>query len=256
MNEKSRFQLQGGCYVMHPGRLEMQQTGNLRWSRVIGKAEGARKLAQFYIVPVRGEHPPVIHAENCEAVIFVLRGDCKITISGRAFTARAGSGIHVRRGEAFSVANETGADAALLLTFCPGQDHLSLSDAMPDNFDDNFPNRCFNADESRRQATGDRYYKLLLGPQTGSAEVTQFIGMIPWSKAPEHFHTYEEAICILSGCGEMWAGDSHAPVRPGSVIFLPRKQPHCLECRVEEGMELVGVFYPAGSPAVNYKTSG
>ena len=24
----------------------------------------------------------------------------------------------------------------------------------------------------------------------------------------------------------------------------------------EEGMELVGVFYPAGSPAVNYKTSG
>ena len=66
------------------------------------------------------------------------------------------------------------------------------------------------------------------GPQTGSAQVTQFIGMIPRSKAPEHFHTYEEAICILSGCGEMWAGDSHAPVRPGSVIFLPRKQPHCL----------------------------
>ena len=38
------------------------------------------------------------------------------------------------------------------------------------------------------------------------------------------------------------------------MIFLPRKQAHCLECLDENGMELMGVFYPAGSPAINYKT--
>jgi quercetin dioxygenase-like cupin family protein len=52
----------------------------------------------------------------------------------------------------------------------------------------------------------------------------------------------------------MWTGNKHAEVKPGSMIFLPRKQAHCLECLDENGMELMGVFYPAGSPAINYKT--
>lgn len=38
------------------------------------------------------------------------------------------------------------------------------------------------------------------------------------------------------------------------MIFLPKKQPHCLECLDENGMELMGVFYPAGSPEINYAT--
>ena len=38
------------------------------------------------------------------------------------------------------------------------------------------------------------------------------------------------------------------------MIFLPREQPHNLECLDKNGMELMGIFYPAGSPAINYKT--
>ena len=52
----------------------------------------------------------------------------------------------------------------------------------------------------------------------------------------------------------MWAGDQRTDVRPGSLIFLPREQRHSLECTSAEGMELVGMFYPAGSPAINYET--
>ena len=48
------------------------------------------------------------------------------------------------------------------------------------------------------------------------------------------------------------ANEGSAPVGPGSMIFLPIRQPHCLECEDDDGMELVGIFYPAGSPAVNY----
>ena len=57
---------------------------------------------------------------------------------------------------------------------------------------------------------------------------------------------------ILSGEGFMWTEGKRAAVRPGDIIFLPRKQIHSLECTAADGMRLMGAFYPSGSPAVNY----
>src|ERR1041385_2624582 len=72
------------------------------------------------------------------------------------------------------------------------------------------------------QRTGDRWYVELI-----QAEVTQFIGGIPPGRAPDHFHLYEEVICILDGEGIMHAGASSTPVSAGSCIFLPIRQRHC-----------------------------
>ena len=102
-------------------------------------------------------------------------------------------------------------------------------------------------------ATGERFYQLLVGKKMGSKQVTQFIGSIPKSKAPDHFHLYEEAITILKGRGYMWTGNQKTKVKKGSMIFLPRKQTHCLECTVDIGLKLMGTFYPSGSPTVSYK---
>lgn len=253
MHPDSQFPLAGGCYIVEPERLRLREAGPLRWTRVIGIPEGAHKLSQFLLDQAPGPGP-AIAARDHDAVIFILDGDCDIDIGGMAFQAGPGTGIYVRRGEAFRL---DGADGRVrcLLTCCPAVDEPVFLDAMPANFDTAFPNRTVAATDSERQATGDRFFKLLVGPETGSMEVTQFIGMIPRSKAQEHFHPYEEAICVLSGSGRLWTGDQHAPVQPGSIIFLPIRQPHCLECEVDAGMELVGVFYPAGSPAVNYRDS-
>jgi quercetin dioxygenase-like cupin family protein len=98
-----------------------------------------------------------------------------------------------------------------------------------------------------RQTTADRWYVELV-----QAEVTQFVGSIPPGRAPDHFHLYEEVICILDGEGVMHAGGSSAPVGAGSCIFLPIRQRHCLENRGSGELRLLGVFYPAGSPAVRY----
>lgn len=100
-----------------------------------------------------------------------------------------------------------------------------------------------------RQQTGDRWYVELI-----QAEVTQFVGSIPPGRAPDHFHLYEEVICILEGEGIMHAGDSSTPVGAGSCIFLPIRQRHCLENTGSGELRLLGVFYPAGSPAVRYTT--
>ncbi|HKO56066.1 MAG TPA: cupin domain-containing protein [Thermoanaerobaculia bacterium] len=102
------------------------------------------------------------------------------------------------------------------------------------------------ADQPRQQ-TGDRWYAELV-----QAEVTQFVGSIPPGRAPDHFHLYEEVICILAGEGIMHAGDSSTPVGAGSCIFLPIRQRHCLENTGSGELRLLGVFHPAGSPAARY----
>src|SRR5262245_14287454 len=100
-----------------------------------------------------------------------------------------------------------------------------------------------------KQTTGDRWYIELI-----QAEVTQFIGGIPPGRAPDHFHLYEEVICILDGAGIMHAGETSTPIAAGSCIFLPRRQRHCVENTGNGELRLLGVFYPAGSPAVRYPT--
>ena len=102
-------------------------------------------------------------------------------------------------------------------------------------------------DDQPMQRTGDRWYRELI-----QGETTQFVGAIPPGRAPDHFHLYEEVICILDGAGVMWAGTTSTPIASGSCIFLPRKQRHCVENTGPGELRLLGVFYPAGSPAVRY----
>ena len=102
-------------------------------------------------------------------------------------------------------------------------------------------------DEKPLQRTGDRWYTELI-----QGEVTQFVGVIPPGRAPDHYHLYEEVLCILDGEGVMWAGTSSAPITTGSCIYLPRGQMHCVENTSSRDLRLLGVFYPAGSPAVRY----
>lgn len=102
-------------------------------------------------------------------------------------------------------------------------------------------------DDQPIQKTGDRWYRELI-----QGETTQFVGSIPPGRAPDHFHLYEEVICILDGSGVMVTGAKSAPVERGSCIFLPSRQPHCLENTGRGELRLLGVFYPAGSPAVRY----
>ncbi|HEV8660730.1 MAG TPA: cupin domain-containing protein [Thermoanaerobaculia bacterium] len=98
------------------------------------------------------------------------------------------------------------------------------------------------------QKTSDRWYRELI-----QAEITQFVGSIPPGRAPDHFHLYEEVICILEGTGVMRAGKSSTLIGVGSCIFLPRRQVHCIENTGTGELRLLGAFYPAGSPSVRYE---
>jgi mannose-6-phosphate isomerase-like protein (cupin superfamily) len=97
------------------------------------------------------------------------------------------------------------------------------------------------------ERTGDRWYRELI-----QSEITQFVGSIPPGRAPDHFHLYEEVLCILQGSGFLWAGSSKTPIAPGSCVYLPKGQPHCVENTTSGELRLLGVFYPAGSPTMRY----
>jgi quercetin dioxygenase-like cupin family protein len=111
---------------------------------------------------------------------------------------------------------------------------------------------CVAVRESDREplpAGESRFFKLLVDPAVGCRGVTQFLGFIEQSRAPEHVHTYEEVIHILGGAGTLHAAGERIPFERGSSIYLAPGTPHCLENGTSETLRLLGVFSPAGSPA-------
>jgi quercetin dioxygenase-like cupin family protein len=105
-------------------------------------------------------------------------------------------------------------------------------------------------------ATAGRQFLLGVTPDTGCASVTQFIGLVPPGRAPDHFHTYDEVIYVLDGQGTLFIGGEQAELRPGSCIHLPARLVHCLANTGDSELRLLGVFRPAGSPAEAYYPDG
>jgi quercetin dioxygenase-like cupin family protein len=101
-------------------------------------------------------------------------------------------------------------------------------------------------------ATAGRHF--VLGAPSASA--TQFIGLIPPGRAPDHFHYYDEVIYVLEGEGYLDIGGEQAPIRAGTCIHLPKTLVHSLANTGESEMRVLGVFRPAGSPAEAYYPDG
>ena len=106
------------------------------------------------------------------------------------------------------------------------------------------------------ERTGDREFRVLLssGP-AGRLAITQFAGMIPPGRAPDHHHTYDEVVHVLAGQGVVHLGATEAAIGPGTSVYLPPYQPHCLQNTGSGLLRVLGVFHPAGSPAAKGATS-
>ena len=243
--------LDGGCYVLSPADIERSPYGTLSLAPLVTAADGAKFLSAFCLTVAPGEAPPLGFGDS-DAVLFLRTGECACSVSGRNFPLSGASGLYVRPGESLTITNTGDAPAEWLAVVCPGVAELAVGGVGGGVFDEDCPGRAGTLDADQRTAMGDRFYQVLIGEETGSREVTLFIGEIPQSRAGYHHHLYEEVIGILSGEGYMWTGSKKTPVTPGDVIFLPAKQMHALECTSPEGMQLMGAFYPAGSPAINY----
>jgi mannose-6-phosphate isomerase-like protein (cupin superfamily) len=106
--------------------------------------------------------------------------------------------------------------------------------------------RVVRLDACEPEHTGNREFRVLLSE---GLTITQFAGLIPPGRAPAHHHTYDEVVHVLAGRGVVHLSGSTAEIGPGTSIYLPPYQPHCLENTGSVPLEVLGVFYPAGSPA-------
>ena len=210
--------LEGGCRVAGLKEGHPQRKGALRiWSHF----DGALSLR---VLELDGEATLVNDAKD--ETLYVLEGAG--SANGTALTRD--TGIDLPAGQTLTI---TGA-MTLLSSLCPASESARQVAIV-------------RLEERPRERTGDRWYCELV-----QGETTQFVGAIPPGRAPDHFHLYEEVLCILEGSGVMWAGAASTQIAPGSCVFLPRRQVHCVENKGPGELRLLGVFWPAGSPAVRY----
>ncbi len=245
--------LEGGCRVstMHEGT--PQVSGSLKIRNQIGRANGAEAISLRILEFGPGSSPERRNRE-CDEVLYVLEGACMISIDGSAYEVESETGIYLRPGQTLRVENR-GRDVVRFVSCqCPEEGFTvapPVDQAMLEGRTEVPP--IVKLSDRRALPTADRWYRVLVDDEIGSEQVTQFVGSIPPGRAPDHFHEYEEVLFILRGEGRMWAGETNTRIAAGSCIYLPKRQVHCVENTGEGELRLLGVFYPAGSPAVRYE---
>jgi mannose-6-phosphate isomerase-like protein (cupin superfamily) len=183
----------------------------------------------------------------------VLEGNCTVVIDDVAYELGPETGVYLRPRQSLHVQNAGPDVVRFVSSQCPEETGATVGSLDQSAKSDLPP--IVKLSDRRALPTADRWYRVLVDDEIGSEQVTQFVGSIPPGRAPDHFHEYEEVLFILRGEGRMWAGETNTPIGPGSCIYLPRGQVHCVENTGSGELRLLGVFYPAGSPAVRYETA-
>jgi mannose-6-phosphate isomerase-like protein (cupin superfamily) len=180
-------------------------------------------------------------SENDE-VLYVISGSGTISLGGDRADVTAGSAAYLARGTAWHLEKADDLVVLSVLVHDPlpadGRTHAVLDSAETQN------------------ATAGRQFQLLATPAVGCATVTQFIGIIPVGRAPDHFHTYDEVVYVLDGVGALHIDGESTELRAGTCVHLPARLVHCLENVGPGEMHVLGVFRPAGSPAEAYYPDG
>jgi len=226
--------LEGGCRVSTMTEGTPQVDGSLKIWNQIGPDTGAKAIS-LRILEFGPGLSPDLRNKDVDEVLFVL-DQCRVLIDDVTHEVEPQSGVFIRARQTFRVENRS------------TKSHFVVSSQTPSKGGE-IPKPIVKLADQRAMPTGDRWYRVLI-----DSEVTQFVGSIPPGRAPDHFHEYEEVLFILRGEGRMWTEAKSTQISYGSCVYLPRRQVHCVENTGTGELRLLGVFYPAGSPAVRYES--
>ncbi len=245
--------LDGGCRVFGPEDGQAVTNGTWTSRTLVCHETGAEKIAQTINEYAPGRSPTVVNP-GAEEVLYIIRGKGPYHVNGFAYPVRAGNGIYVPAGAEYSVEN-AGPDTLRVVSVCCPEDaqrHI-VENPRPAAAGE-APRLVVHEMEREVIPAGkDRLFRFLVHKDIGCQQVTQFVGFIPPSKAPFHYHTYEEAIHIVEGQGIVHTDGGDAEFGPGSSIYFPIGARHCVENNGTASVRLLGVFYPSGSPGAAYE---
>lgn len=198
--------------------------------------------------------------DRCDTYLFVLAGEGRLLVAdaGGSLTDDAplsrGTAVLVPAGRDWVVSVE-GGELLLTDTAVPAAP-LPFASSIARDVDERVPSVRLG-ETTRETATSDREFEVLYGPSRGSAQATQFVGFIPPSGAPAHYHLYDEICVIVRGHGRFHAAGTSADIEMGSTFHVPNRFLHSVEnTATDEDLWILGVFRPAGSPASAFYPDG
>ena len=208
---------------------------------MLGEADGCRGLHQRRLRVAGGSMVTGSAGGRGEAW-YVIRGSGTLDAEGHgaAVALEPGTAVWMREGLRYECRTDSGLEVLVVALQAE-----SAGDA------DRPSMRVVALDACEPEWTGDREFRVLLSE---GLTFTQFAGLIPPGRAPEHHHTYDEVVHVLTGRGLVHLGEATTEIGPGTSIYLPPYQPHCLENTGPDVLQVLGVFHPAGSPAAKHES--
>jgi len=219
------------------GRRDEGDTAEVR--TVIDASRGCERLEQRVIRFAPGRSAERF-SDGRQEVLFVVFGRGTLVLEGEPHELAPETGAFVAPGERYALENPG-----------PGE-LLVVSVTAPESEHGVGPNRRVTvryAEQPALPAPPNREFRYLVNQDAGCLDVTQFVGVIPPSKAPFHSHTYDEVVYVIEGEGFYHVGDDEFPLGPGSCLHLPPLLMHSLENTGHGTMRVLGVFHPSGDPA-------
>jgi len=218
-------------------RREPADTAEVRTT--IDASTGCELLEQRVARFGRGRSTPRTNPGRQE-VLFVASGRGTLRLDGSQHTLEPYVGVFVAPGEEYEIENAADEELLLVSVTAPlGEAGVGANRRVTVRY----------AERAPLPASPNREFRYLVNEEAGCLDVTQFVGLIPPGKAPEHSHTYDEVIYVIDGEGVFHVDGTEEPMRPGTCIHLPPLVPHCLENRGESNLRVLGVFHPSGDPA-------
>jgi mannose-6-phosphate isomerase-like protein (cupin superfamily) len=213
--------------------------GTARTRVVIDASHGCALLEQRVVAFTPGRSLPR-HDDARDELLYVVSGRGRLELDGEAHALEPDAAAYLAAGETGVIVND-GPD-----------DLVTVSVTVPTSLGGDAERRrvVVRYDEQPvLRAGADREFRYLVNQDAGCLDATQFVGVIPPSKAPLHSHGYDEVVYVLEGEGQIHAGDEIRPLRPGTCVHLPPQLVHCLENSGTANMRVLGVFHPSGDPA-------
>ena len=203
----------------------------------IDASRGCERLEQRVIRFDPGRSQDRREADRQE-VLFVVSGTGTLHLDGGEHVLEPGTAAFVAPGETYAVE----ADGEL----------MAVSVTAPTSERGVGGNRKVTVryeDQEVLPASPDREFRYLVNQDAGCLDITQFVGVIPPGRAPEHSHSYDEVVYILDGTGVYHIAGEDFPLSPGTCLHLPPYVRHCIENTGGGQLRVLGVFHPSGDPA-------
>lgn len=197
------------------------------------------------------------HDDSHDELLYVMAGSAVVYLRSaggdESFDVTVGDAVQVQAGERVSF--EVAAGELHLLSFLvpapttPWAAHI----ARPI---DRVVHVARLGEQQSESATADRQFEVLFDRNRGSRGATMFVGFIPTSGAPEHYHLYDEICVIVRGSGFLHALGQAQPIGPGCAFHVAPRLLHAIENPNAEDIWILGVFRPEGSAAAAFYPDG